>query len=492
MIRQFKKAVQSTNNMIIIENKLSYSSDTLVMGAGLAGLTTAYQLAKSGRHVMMIEKNKQVGGLARTINENGFRFDLGGHRFITQDKVVDDFVKTILNGDYLVVPRTSKILLDNKYFHYPLKPMNSILSLGAKKSLKVLVEYLSERIKKKITGKQPDCLEDWVIQQFGKTMFELYFKDYSEKVWGIDCKHIAKEWIVQRIQGLSLGAAIKNALCNKNDDKYTTLVDRFIYPHKGIGAIADNLCAHIASQNEVLTGTSLLRLNHAGNKIKNAVVKQGNKNKIIEAQDYVSSIPVSALVSCLNPAPPGKIQQAVKKLRYRSLLLVTIMLDQDRVTDQTWIYFPEKNIPFGRIHEPTNWSAKMAPPGKTLLVAEYFCFEHDAIWHDPDEQLTGLTIRQLHKLHLIDKHNVLGARVIRVPYAYPLFETGFQQYYELIADYLAQFDNLFLTGRTGKFKYYNMDHTIGSGMEVAQHILQKNRVADENRQYGKIVEGAGL
>jgi len=466
------------------------------MVAGLAGLTAAHQLLESGKHVIVIEKNINVGGLASTISENGFRFDLGGHRFITQDKIVDDFVKNLLEGDYLVVPRTSKILLANKYFHYPLKPFNSIFSMGVKKSLKIMTEYLSERIKMRIPGtqarRQPRCLEDWVIQQFGKTMFELYFKEYSEKVWGIDCKNIAKEWIEQRIQGLSLGAAIKSALFNKKDDKYTTLTDHFIYPHLGIGAIADKLSAHIATQNEIFTRTSVVRLNHENNQIKSAVVKQGDKNKIIEAHDYVSSVPITTLVNSLSPKPPKKVQQAVSRLRYRSLLLVTIMLDQERVTDQTWIYFPEKNIPFGRIHEPTNWSAKMAPPGKTLLVAEYFCFEQDEIWCSNDKQLTDLTIRHLQSLCLIKSQDVLGARVLRIPHAYPLFENGFQSNCELIGEYLEQFSNLYMTGRTGNFKYYNMDHTIGSGMDVAQEIIKKYPVARQKRPQYLAGEGVGL
>jgi len=461
------------------------------MGAGLAGLSVAHQLTKSDHKVIVIEKNEHVGGLARTINEGDFRFDLGGHRFITQDKAVDDFVKNILQGDYLIVPRTSKILLNDKYFHYPLRPMNSIFGLGIKQSVKIIVEYLYERIKKQISNKQPGCLEDWVIQQFGKTMFELYFKDYSEKVWGIDCKHIAKEWIAQRIQGLSLGAAIKDALSNKKDDKYTTLIEHFIYPHLGIGAIADNLHAHIATKNEVLTNTSVIRLNHANNKIKNVVVKQNNNKKIIEAQDFVSSVPVTTLVNSLYPRAPQQVLETVAKLRYRDLLLVVIMLNQERVTDQTWIYFPDKNIPFGRIHEPTNWSTKMAPAGKTLLVAEYFCFRNDNIWGGSDKHLTDLTIKHLQDLDLINKHNVLDFKVLRIPNAYPLFDNGFQEHCELTYEYLEQFENLSMTGRTGKFKYYNMDHTIGSGMDVAQKIINKYP-ATTQQQYSIPREGTNL
>ena len=209
--------------------RLSQTTDVLTLGAGLAGLTAAYCLTESGCRVTTIEKSLQVGGLARTISHGDFRFDIGGHRFLTNDAAIDDFVKNLLAGDYLVVPRSSQILLNNKYFQYPLKPLNSIFGLGVNTSIKILLDYAYQKLKNKFKSTELRSLEDWVIQQFGKTMYTLYFRDYSEKVWGIDCDNIDKEWIAQRIQGLSLGEAIKAAIRKKNDKKYTTLTDNFIY-----------------------------------------------------------------------------------------------------------------------------------------------------------------------------------------------------------------------------------------------------------------------
>jgi protoporphyrinogen oxidase len=450
------------NNQSVI-TRISQATDVLTLGAGLAGLTAAYCLTKSGCRVTTIERNHQVGGLARTISEGDFRFDIGGHRFLSNDAT----------GDYLIVPRSSKIFLNNKYFQYPLKPFNSIFGFGVNTSIKILLDYTYQKFKNQLKSRELHSLEDWVVQQFGKTMFSLYFRDYSEKVWGIDCNNIAKEWIAQRIQGLSLGEAIKAALFNKKDAKYTTLTDNFIYPHLGIGAIAQQLYQVIAPQNSVLTNTSLLRLNHSGRKIDHAVVRIGNRNRIIEADEFISSIPINTIVDSLYPRAPQSILQVANHLRYRDLVIVTLMLNQERVTDQTWIYFPDKNIPFGRIHEPTNWSAKMAPPGKTSLVAEYFCFRDDAIWSQSDEGLAELTIDHLQKLNLIDKKSVIGSKVLRIPSAYPLFDVGFQERCDTLYDYLNQFENLSFTGRSGKFRYYNMDHTIRSGMDVAQEVIQK-------------------
>ncbi len=453
--------------------RLSQETDVLTIGAGLAGLTAAYCLTKSGCRVTTIEKNHHIGGLARTINEGEFRFDIGGHRFLSNDVAIDEFVKKLLAGDYLIVPRSSKIFLNNKYFLYPLKPLNSMFGFGVNISIKILLDYAFQKLKNQFKSQELRSLEDWVIQQFGKTMFALYFRDYSEKVWGIDCKNIAKEWIAQRIQGLSLGEAIKAALFNKKDTKYTTLTDNFIYPHLGIGAIAQQLYKGIVPRNPVLTNTTLLRLNHSGKNINHAVVRVGDRHKIIEADEFISSIPINTIVNSLHPRAPQSILQVASSLRFRDLVIVTIMLNQERVTDQTWIYFPDKNIPFGRIHEPTNWSAKMAPAGKTSLVAEFFCFRNDAIWSQTDEGLTMLTIDYLHKLNLINKKFVIGSKVLRVPNAYPLFDVGFQKRCDTLYDYLNQYENLSFTGRSGKFRYYNMDHTIRSGMDVAQEIMQK-------------------
>lgn len=472
--------------------RLSQSTDVLTLGAGLAGLTAAYCLTESGCCVTTIEKSLQVGGLARTISHGDFRFDLGGHRFLTNDAAIDGFVKNLLAGDYLVVPRSSQILLNNKYFQYPLKPLNSIFGLGVNTSIKILLDYAYQKLKNKCKSTELRSLEDWVIQQFGKTMYTLYFRDYSEKVWGIDCDNIDKEWIAQRIQGLSLGEAIKAAIRKKNDKKYTTLTDNFIYPHLGIGAIGEQLYKGIVARNRVLTNTSLVRLEHSGKKISHAVVSRDDRNQIIEAEEFISSIPINAVINSLYPRPPDSILKVANNLRYRDLVIVTIMLDQERVTDQTWIYFPDTNIPFGRIHEPTNWSAKMAPPGKTSIVAEYFCFRDDSVWNNSDEGLANVTIDHLQMLGLIKRADVIDSKVLRIPNAYPLFEVGFQERCEILYDYLDQFENLSFTGRSGKFRYYNMDHTMRSGMDVAQKVLEKNPERSLKQDNHMTMEGVNL
>ena len=225
--------------------------------------------------------------------------------------------------------------------------------------------------------------------------------------------------------------------------------------------------------NKIQTGASLVRLNHENGRIKNAVIEYKGNFRIITAQEYISSIPLTAIVNALIPSAPQHVIDASRRLRFRDLVTVTLMIKKERVTDQTWIYFPDKEIPFGRIHEPTNWSAKMAPPGHSSLVAEYFCFRNEELWNKTDEQLVEQTIDGLQALKILKRTDVIDSKVLRIPNAYPLFEVGYQEQCEIIMGYLDQFENLSLTGRSGKFRYFNMDHTIASGMSAAQQLIDR-------------------
>jgi protoporphyrinogen oxidase len=306
-------------------------------------------------------------------------------------------------------------------------------------------------------------------------MFDIYFKVYSEKVWGIPCNRISAGWVDQRINGLSLAKAVKKALFRLNGKAIPTLVDRFLYPELGIGRISDRLREEIEDwDGEVLTDTRVERINHADFRISGAVVTSRSHFRVAYGADFVSSIPVTKLVMMLSPPPPDEILDAAANLRYRDLVVVAVMVNRTRVTDLTWIYIPEKHIPFGRIHEPTNWSRKMSPEGMTLVVAEYFSFVGDRIWAMSDGTLSDLTVRNLVQLGFITEGEVMDSVVVRVPKAYPLFEVGHEQHCEKIYAYLRRFRNLHISGRTGMFRYYNMDHAIESGKRTADLIMKKS------------------
>ncbi len=448
-------------------------STAVILGGGLAGLSAGFVLAKGGQQVVVFESDPIVGGLSKTIVQGEFRFDLGGHRFITKNERIEHFVSDLLDGEYLTVSRKSKIYMRNKFFDYPLKPSNVMFGLGISTTLKAISDYSREKVKNFFSSPVNISLEDWVVSNFGRTMFNLYFKEYSEKVWGMECKRISKEWVVQRIKGLSLWTAMKNAFFNLNSKDIDTLADKFIYPPMGIGQISDRLKEEIEKENSVLTNTKVSQIIHEGVTIKSVITRNCGQVYDVTGREFVSSIPLTIFIQMLTPPAPDDILEAASRLKYRDLVIVVTMLNREKVTDLTWLYLPEKKISIGRIHEPKNWSPDMAPADKTHIVSEYFCFEGDNIWNSEDKELASVTVKQLEDMGFIVGKDVINSYVVRIPRAYPLFEVGYTEYYTKIINYLENFSNLNIVGRSGMFRYYNMDHAMESGIEVAEDILSK-------------------
>jgi len=449
------------------------TNSTIIMGAGLAGLSAGCVLTRAGRTVLLVEGGPAVGGLSRTIEHEGFRFDLGGHRFITKTRETEDFVRRLLRDECLTVPRKSEICMRGRRFDYPLTPANAVFGMGMAMTFRILVDYALQNARNWVQRPAIISLEDWVVGRFGRTMFDLYFREYSEKVWGISCREISMEWVSRRIEGLSLWKAIKNAFSKRSGRDIDTLADSFLYPATGIGLISERLREEIEINNSVRTNTRVSRVDHDDFAIKSIMVRNGAVLYDLKGSEFVSSIPLTVLVQALHPAPPEDVQRAVAQLRYRDLVVSTIMLDRDQVTDLTWMYLPEKTIPFGRIHEPKNWSKGMAPPGKTHLVAEYFCSQQDSIWKASNEAITDSTVEHLCRMGLINRREVIGSCIVRVPGAYPLFQVGYREHYEKIMEYLKRFRNLHVIGRGGMFRYHNMDHAMESGIEAAEAILKE-------------------
>ncbi len=455
--------------------------EIVILGGGLTGLSAGYVLSKADFRVRLLESDSIVGGLSKTVVKGGFRFDLGGHRFFTKDIKIERFVKDLMDGELISVDRTSKIYLRKKFFDYPLKPMNALFGLGIPTTLKILADYGAEKARGLVKKVDRISLEDWVVGNFGRTMFNIYFKEYSEKVWGIECSRISAEWVAQRIRGLSLAKAVKNAFFKFSGKDLLTFADRFIYPQLGIGRISERLKEEVERKNIVQTGTSVVRMSHSNGRIEGVAVTNHRHHEYVRGKEFISSMPLGNLVRMLHPSPPEKVMEAVSKLRFRDLVVVAIMVDRDRVTDQTWIYIPEKGIPFGRLHEPTNWSEKMAPAGKTLVVTEFFSFKGDTLWNEGDERLVDITVKCLENLGFINRHEVIDSEVVRVPKAYPLFDVGYEKHCEEIYEYLCGFENLHIAGRGGMFRYYNMDHAIKSGINTAEKIIQINKLNGEYR-----------
>lgn len=462
------------------------NNEVLVLGGGLTGLSAGFVLTKSGFKVKVYEGEATVGGLSKTIVHRGFRFDLGGHRFFTKDEKLDRFVRELMDDELVHVHRTSKIYMKERFFDYPLRPFNAMFGLGVPTTMKIVMDYGLEKIRGLLHKKNSVTLEDWVVSNFGRTMFNIYFREYSEKVWGIECSRISAEWVAQRIKGLSLAKAVKNAFFKFTGKEIPTLADSFIYPQLGIGRISDRLSDEIGKSGNIFTGTPVTQINHAGSKIVSVVVQNHTGPAVRYGDEFISSIPLNKAIQMLNPLPPDDILEKASQLKFRDLVVVAVMVDRKRVTDQTWIYIPEQKIPFGRIHEPTNWSEQMAPEGKTVIVMEYFSFAGDEIWNTPDDRLSDITVDNLDRLGFIKKDEVIDSKVVRVPKAYPLFEVGYKEICDELYDYLDQFRNLHISGRSGMFRYYNMDHAIESGITTAERIINKaNGYATHDAAYSK-------
>ncbi|MBI2527272.1 MAG: FAD-dependent oxidoreductase [Candidatus Rokubacteria bacterium] len=445
----------------------------LVLGGGLAGLSAAWALTRAGRSAWVLERNAAIGGLARTAARGAFRFDLGGHRFHTPDGGIEALVRRLLGAELLTVPRRSQILLGARYVDYPLRPLNALAGVGARATCAMLADYALQRLGARLSAPRMVSLEDWVVRGFGRAAFDLYFKGYTEKIWGLGADRISMEWVAQRIQGLSLGVALRTALLGSRGPQVATLAEEFLYPPAGIGRIAERLGEEIEPVGRLLTATAVEEVEHDGSRVRGVTARASGRSQAFEVEELVSTIPLTSLVGRLRPRAPAEVLEAAARLRYRDLVIVAVMVDRRRVTDQTWIYVPDRRVPFSRIHEPTNWSAQMAPPGQTLLVTEHFCFRGDDTWRTPDERLSEVTIAHLARLGFLGRREVLDSAVVRVPRAYPLFEVGYEAPRRLIRAYLGRLRNLHLAGRAGAFAYMNMDQAMASGLGAAAAILSR-------------------
>lgn len=455
----------------VVERPSRRCGEVAILGAGFAGLVAGRTLARGGASVTVIEKDLTVGGLARTIERNGFRFDLGGHRFHTENSKVEALFLEALGGDVLEVARSSKILMNGRYFDYPWQPFDAVCGFGLGTTASIIFDYALEQARQHLRRPDEISFEDVIVGRFGRAMFDIFVREYSEKVWGIECSRIAPELADWRIPNLSVGAAVRDALFPRDRGKVRSLIRKFLYPPLGIGQAAEGLRRGIAHGNGVLTGATVAAVHHSGGLVEGITLREGGRPGFMRTDNILSSIPINRLVHLLDPVAPADILAAANRLRFRDLVVVTVMIDRERVTDQSWIYVPERKIPFGRIHEPTNWSDRMAPPGKTLLVTEHFCFRGDGVWNAEDEEIVGTTVASLENLGLIGRDEVIDSLVLRVPNAYPIFEIGFEAERRKLCYYLESFENLRVIGRGGTFQYFNMDHAMESGIAAAEEIL---------------------
>ena len=470
-----------------------------IIGAGPAGLTAAYLLAKKGVAATVFESDpRYVGGISRTERYKGFHFDIGGHRFFSKSKQVEDLWTEILPDDLLVRPRSSRIYYQGKFFNYPLRGAEALWKLGPLEATRCVLSYARARL---TPQRSPRSLEDWVVSRFGRRLFEIFFKTYTEKVWGMSCKEISADWAAQRIKGLSLVEAALRALFprrNRGGEVVKTLIDSFRYPRKGPGMMWEACAEKVRARGgQLVMGTKVTELAHDAGRWIVTASRQGVREQVV-AEHVVSSVPLRNLARMLRPSLSQRALDSAGALRYRDFLTVMLVLEDARRFDDNWIYIHDPGVKVGRIQNFKSWSPEMVPdPSLCCYGLEYFCFEGDGLWTSSDKGLLALAADELEKIGLAARGEVLDGCVVRQPKAYPVYDASYTANVDVIRREMKErFPTLHLTGRNGMHKYNNQDHSMMTAMLAVENILAGREVYDvwrvnEDAEYHEEGERAG-
>jgi protoporphyrinogen oxidase len=461
--------------------------DVAIIGAGPAGLTAAYLLGKAGYSVTVIEKDPvYVGGISRTVEHGGFRFDIGGHRFFSKSKEVVDLWNELLPDDFIERPRMSRIYYGGKFYSYPLRAFEALMNLGIFRSTLCMLSYARWRA---LPKKEVKSFEDWVVNQFGWKLYSIFFKTYTEKVWGMPCDQMSADWAAQRIKGLSLGKAVFDGLkrslgLNKrpNDGMATkTLLENFRYPRLGPGMMWDAARDRVVEHgNRVLMGTSLkqLVLDEGSGRWRVDATGPDGQTVRINAAHVISSAPMRELATRLFPLPQTFHNAAA--LNYRDFLTVALMIRSPDLFPDNWIYIHDPKVKVGRVQNFRSWSPEMVPDAGIACVGlEYFCFEGDGLWSSTDEELIALATREMATLGLCSAEQVVGGAVVRQEKAYPVYDETYRANVEAMRGELeARYPTLHLVGRNGMHRYNNQDHAMMTAMLTVRNIQAGARVYD--------------
>jgi protoporphyrinogen oxidase len=442
----------------------------VIAGGGPAGLTAAYALAKAGVRAVVLEKDLVWGGHARTVEHRGYLFDVGGHRFFTKIPEVARIWHEVLDDGFLSVPRLSRILYRGRFFAYPLKPFQALRQMGLFESAWVALSYL----RKKLFPMRPEAtLEAWMSNRFGRRLFLMFFKAYTEKVWGIPCTEIRAEWAAQRIKTLTLGGALHHALW-PTKDRPRSLIEVFDYPERGPGMLWTRMAERLVGwRQELHLGSEVVSVRWAGSRVQSLAARGARaQEEEHRGSDFIVSMPLQELVLALDPPAPEEMQAHARALRYRDFITVALIVRRARVFPDNWIYIHTPEVFVGRIQNFKNWSRAMVPdPDTTCLGLEYFCNEGDHLWSQSDAELLSLARRETVVLGFAAADEIAEGVVVRQKKAYPVYDAEYRTHLEGLKRFLAGFENLQMVGRNGLHKYNNQDHAMLTALLAARNIL---------------------
>lgn len=453
----------------------------VIVGGGPAGLTAAWDLARAGQSPVVLEKDTYVGGISRTVKYKGYRFDIGGHRFFTKVDRVHEWWMDILRDEFLLRPRLSRIFYNDVFFDYPLKPASALRSLGIIEAGMVGLSYIKAQI---FPHPVEENLEQWVSNRFGYRLYSIFFKTYTEKVWGMKCTELGADWAAQRIKNLDLKAAVKSMfLGNKGSKKQqlTTLIEQFHYPKFGPGMMWEKVRDLLGEAGHpVHMGQDAQTLYMDGNHMVAVGAKDADgKDVRHDGDEFISTMPMRELILAMDPPPPQNVIDAANALKYRDFLTVGLVVNKEKLFPDNWIYIHSDKVKVGRIQNFANWSPFMiGEEGKSCIGLEYFVNEGDEIWSAKDEDLLQLGKDETHILGLIDKADVTDGVVIRQHKAYPVYDSVYKEALATIQEYVDSIDNLHCVGRNGQHRYNNQDHSMLTAMYAAENIAAGKQLHD--------------
>jgi protoporphyrinogen oxidase len=449
----------------------------LVIGAGPAGLTAAHQLAEAGDPVVVVEQDDVVGGISRTVERDGWRFDIGGHRFFTKVKPVEEFWHQVLpDEDFLLRPRMSRIFYGGKFYDYPIKLGNALSNLGLLESFRCGLSFIWVRIH---PPKDLTTLEGYIVSNYGWRLYNHFFKTYNEKVWAVPASEISADWGAQRIKGMSLWTAvwepIRSSLRGKRRDRskqVTSLIEEFQYPKFGPGMMWERCTEQVAAMGgEVRMETSAATLHIEDGAAVAVTVSSEDRDERLEVSHVISSMPFTALARIVDPPVPAEVLRAASDLHYRDFLTVSLVVPVERGFPDNWIYIHSPDVKVGRIQNFGSWSPYMVKDGRTCLGMEYFVFEGDDLWTCSDEELVALATKELAHIGLVEPSDVETGYVVRMPKAYPVYDDVYRDNVEVIRRWFEEHaPNVHPVGRNGMHKYNNQDHSMYTAMLTVENI----------------------
>jgi protoporphyrinogen oxidase len=448
----------------------------VILGAGPAGLATGHELSVSGVKVSVIDRNDFVGGLCNTNEHKGYKFDLGGHRWFTKNEDLNSWFRRLMGDEIVWVERISRIYYDGGYYSYPISILNVIKNAGIITIMHAGITYLVSALQYSVLNKSINNMKDAYVAQFGGKLYDMFFRRYSEKVWGLPCEKLSSDWVSQRSAGLSIWTVIQESLLRTKSDN-ESLIEEFMYPRDGYVRIPQRMAEDITTSSEsnaIILESTVTRIKYSGpNDFEVFYNDTDGKQRSVKATTVVSTIPLGVLPRIMEPPCDQKVIDAAMGLTFRALITVNVILKKERVSIDTWLYVQDEDILFGRLHEPKNWSPAMVPDQSTTsLVLECFCTKDDHIWKMTDEEVGRRCVEDLEKkLKFIDSSEVIDVSCVRTLQAYPVYDLQYADKIQTINDFLSKFEGLHIVGRGGTHRYNNADHSIEMGLLLGRKIL---------------------